>query len=233
MAAFDFSDPATDAYSYSEAVADALDGEEAERYFRDLINELFELHAALRRHFSDLLLIELKEAITREEDSRYAHATITLIERIEQDWRKTMTEQYRPHRMTRKAADMALAKRAISRESHRAITEGRITLAEARELGRDGSPYAPAVRVNKDDRTPTETPCLCGCGLMVPRRFAPGHDARMFRVAREHLTEGRELTGEQIEYLEASGKMGRVLAKLAEERRRREENTEKQRGQKK
>ena len=39
----------------------------------------------------------------------------------------------------------------------------------------------------------------------------------MFRVAREHLTEGRELTAEQREYLESSGEMERVRARLAEE----------------
>lgn len=40
---------------------------------------------------------------------------------------------------------------------------------------------------------------------------------RMFRVAREHLTEGRELTAEQREYLDSSGKMERVRIRLAEE----------------
>jgi len=45
----------------------------------------------------------------------------------------------------------------------------------------------------------------------------------MFRVAREHLTEGRELTDEQREYLESSGKMERVRARLAEEDARRRE----------
>ena len=43
----------------------------------------------------------------------------------------------------------------------------------------------------------------------------------MFRVAREHLMEGREITEEQREYLETSGKMERVKAKLAEEERKR------------
>jgi hypothetical protein len=40
---------------------------------------------------------------------------------------------------------------------------------------------------------------------------------RMFRIAREHLTEGRELSDEQREYLEESGKLKRVRARLAEE----------------
>ncbi len=38
---------------------------------------------------------------------------------------------------------------------------------------------------------------------------------RKFQVAREHLTEGRELTEEQRKYLEDSGKMERVRARIA------------------
>ena len=142
-----------------------------------------------------------------------------------------MTDETNVHHATRKGADMSLARREISQDSYRAIHEGRITLAEARELGRQGSPYGPAPKlVNKDDRTPTATPCLCGCGVMVARRFAPGHDAKMLRVAREHILNGRELTHDQSEYLETSGKMGRVRAKLAEEERERHERAAKKAG---
>jgi hypothetical protein len=42
----------------------------------------------------------------------------------------------------------------------------------------------------------------------------------MFRITREHLAQGRELTDEQREYLESSGKMERVRARLAEEERK-------------
>jgi hypothetical protein len=90
----------------------------------------------------------------------------------------------------------------------------------------DASPQ-PVSRISKDDRTPTKTPCLCGCGELVARTFAVGHDARMFRVAREHLTEGQELTEEQREYLESSGKMERVRVRLAEEERKRQERATK------
>jgi hypothetical protein len=62
---------------------------------------------------------------------------------------------------------------------------------------------------------------------LVTRTFKPGHDTKMFRVAREHLTEGRELTHGQSEYLETSGKMGRVRARLAEEERKRRERAAK------
>jgi hypothetical protein len=159
---------------------------------------------------------------------------------------------------TKRAADMALAKRTISRASYDALLAGRIGITEAKSIGRDGVPAAdatdgpgtttqisrsasaeggqdgaatpplPVSRISKNDRTPTKTPCLCGCGIPVPRTFAPGHDSRMFRVAREHLTEGRELTEEQREYLESSGKMERVRARLAQEdARRREAETRK------
>jgi hypothetical protein len=171
-----------------------------------------------------------------------------------------MTEQKQIDGRTRRAADMALAKRSISRASYDALLAGRIGIAEAKSIGRDGAPAAdtaqasggpgtatrvsrsasaedrrdtppqPASRINKNDRTPTKTPCLCGCGLEVPRTFAPGHDARMFRVAREHLTEGTELTEEQRKYLESPGKMERVRAKLAEEEQKRQEQKAAKRG---
>lgn len=128
-----------------------------------------------------------------------------------------MNEEAKVHGNTKKAADMALAKKAISPDSHKAVYEDRIDLDEARSLGREGSPFGPVPKIiSKNDRTPTKTVCLCDCGQLVPRMFAPGHDARMFRVAREHLTEGRDLTDEQREYLETSGKMERVRSKLAE-----------------
>ena len=137
---------------------------------------------------------------------------------------EAITEANAVHHATKKAADMSLAKKAISPDSHAAVHEGRITLEEARELGREGSPYGPAKRtVSKNDRTPNKTPCLCGCGELVPRNFKAGHDMVMFRVAREHLTEGRKLSSEQAEYLETSGKMARVRFRLAEEDRRRAE----------
>lgn len=57
---------------------------------------------------------------------------------------------------------------------------------------------------------------MCGCGRATTGLFAQGHDMRKFQVAREHLTEGRELTEEQRKYLEDSGKMERVRARIAE-----------------
>ena len=87
MADFDFMDPARDAYVYSEAVADELGEEAVEPYFEVLVGELFGLVPGLRERFSDSLLSELKEEIAQREDPKYAHATITLIESIEADWK--------------------------------------------------------------------------------------------------------------------------------------------------
>ena len=134
-----------------------------------------------------------------------------------------MTEQQNTNKVngnTKKAADMSLAKKTISPDSHRAVHEGRITLEEARELGREGSPFGPAVRVNKNDRTPTKTPCLCGCGELVPRNFKAGHDQRMVTLAKEYVRGQRELTEEQMEYVESSGKLERAKRKVSEEDRR-------------
>ena len=85
--AFDFSDPATDAYRYSEAVADELGEEAVQAYFERLGDERFGLHPGLRERFADTLLTKLKEEITRREDPQHAHAAIELISQIEKDWR--------------------------------------------------------------------------------------------------------------------------------------------------
>lgn len=83
----DFMDPAMDAYTYSEAVADELGEEAVEPYFEVLVGELFGLVPGIKEKFSDGLLGELKEEIAQREDPKYAHATITLIESIEKEWR--------------------------------------------------------------------------------------------------------------------------------------------------
>ena len=122
---------------------------------------------------------------------------------------------------TKKAADMALAKKAISPDSHRAIHEGRIDLEEARSLGREGSPFGPAPKtVGKNDRTPTKTACLCGCGELVARTFKASHDQRLVTFAKEHVRGERDLTPEQMEYLRVSGKLERAKARVADEDRK-------------
>ena len=59
----------------------------------------------------------------------------------EENTKMETTEQDQPrvHGNTRKAADMSLSKREISPDAHKAVDEGRISLEEARELGREGS----------------------------------------------------------------------------------------------
>ena len=129
-----------------------------------------------------------------------------------------MTEQgTRVHHTTRKAADMDLAKRNISPDSHRAVLAGELSLEEARSLGRNAGPSGPAVRVNKDDRIPTKTPCLCGCGESVPRTFKAGHDQRLVTYAKQYVRGERELTPEQLRYVTKSGKLERARARVERE----------------
>jgi hypothetical protein len=130
---------------------------------------------------------------------------------------------------TRKAADIALAKRQISPASYRALVEegGRITLQQAKELGRDrgpddtgqghngperpagrarsasaddrrDAPPQPVSRISKNDRSRL---CICGCQRTTRGRFAPGHDQRLVKYAYEYVRGERELTEEQLEYV--------------------------------
>ena len=154
------------------------------------------------------------------------------------------------HHQTVRGARLALARRQVSQKSYRAVLAGEITLQQAKAIGRDGAPATdigqspsgpgtateispsastggtqdgadrppqPLSRISKDDRTRS---CLCGCRRETRGLFARGHDMAMYRVAREHLTEGRELSDEQREYLERSGKMERVKDKITQEKRK-------------
>jgi hypothetical protein len=125
------------------------------------------------------------------------------------------------HGNTRKAADMALAKRLVSRSSHEAILAGTLTLAQARELGRDRGPHdtgqASSGREGATERPPegrerpqegTEIPpqpasriskddatqeCWCGCRQRTSpgRRFRPGHDQRAKGIIKRAVAAGR------------------------------------------
>jgi hypothetical protein len=119
------------------------------------------------------------------------------------------------HHQTKRAADMSLAKKQISPDSHRAVIAGDLFLDEARELGRDAGPGGPVVRVNKADRS---RECLCSCGNRTKGgRFVPGHDMRLVTYAKEYVRGERELTPEQMEYVEQSGKLERVREQVAKE----------------
>jgi hypothetical protein len=131
-----------------------------------------------------------------------------------------MTEK-KVHGNTRKAADMALAKRLISRSSHEAILAGTLTLEEARKLGRDRGPYDTG-RASSGSRTATErTPegrerpqegtgappqpvsriskddsrqlCWCGCEELTSpnRKWKPGHDQRGKGIITRAVKEGK------------------------------------------
>ncbi|HSK86176.1 MAG TPA: hypothetical protein VK902_22615 [Rubrobacter sp.] len=101
-----------------------------------------------------------------------------------------MTES-KVHGNTRKAADMALAKRLISRDSHGAVHEGRITVAEARRLGRARGPEAATSRGDREEGRKTQREgreCLCSCGGETRGgRFLPGHDQRLFGELKRNL----------------------------------------------
>ena len=136
-----------------------------------------------------------------------------------------MSEQRKIDGRTKRAADLAIAKRQISPASHRAVLAGEITLQAARDLGRDGAPWAadasvrpgtatetprsasdgagdappqPVSRISKDDRSRL---CICGCQRTTRGRFAPGHDQRLLKLAYEYVRGERELTEEQLTYV--------------------------------
>ncbi len=79
--------PGTFAYQLFEHVADRVGDEDADAYLAEVVGELMLLCPAVKDRFSERLLGELEEEIAQREDPRYAHATITLIETIEADWR--------------------------------------------------------------------------------------------------------------------------------------------------
>jgi hypothetical protein len=140
------------------------------------------------------------------------------------------------HHQTERGARIALAKKQISQESYEAIRRGELSLAQARELGRDRGPQdtgqasggheegtdrlpQPVSRISKDDRSRA---CMCACGTRTKGgRFVPGHDIRMVSYAKEYLRGERELTDEQMTYVRDSGKLERASTRLAEEERRR------------
>lgn len=60
-------------------------------------------------------------------------------------------------------------------------------------------PPQPVSRISKDDR---RRECMCGCGKTTRGRFAIGHDQRLLKFAYEHLRGKRELTEEQLAYVQ-------------------------------
>ena len=130
-----------------------------------------------------------------------------------------MTEQKKIDGRTKRAADMALAKRTISRASYDALLAGRIGITEAKAIGRDGAPAAdtrrdykdqgegqrtsrsasaedrtdrppqPVSRISKDD---TRQLCWCGCQQLTSagKRWRVGHDSRGKAIIKRAVKEG-------------------------------------------
>jgi hypothetical protein len=131
-----------------------------------------------------------------------------------------MSEQRILDGRTKRGADMALAKRIISRASYDAILAGRIGLDEAKAIGRDGVPAAgtgrasggqdggqeaprsasaqdgahtppqPVSRISKDDARQF---CWCGCQELTSsgKRWKVGHDQRAKGIIRRAVKEGK------------------------------------------
>ena len=93
---------------------------------------------------------------------------------------------------TKRAADIALAKRTISRASYDALLAGTLSLQRAKELGRSGTPTNTSEGTSGPGRgqeTPGR-PCLCGCGGTPKGKkslFLVGHDARLHGELKRQL----------------------------------------------
>jgi hypothetical protein len=126
------------------------------------------------------------------------------------------------HHQTERGARIALAKKQISQESYEAIRRGELSLAQARELGREGGPGAATSRGAQDeagtgprsasaDGTQSgAATCLCGCGEPVKNRFRPGHDQRLFgelkrNLEKDPLLRNERFTDEQKAYAKERG----------------------------
>lgn len=75
------------AYGLMEYVADTEGDERAQGYLIEVVEEIMLLDPGVKEHVVETLLGELKEEIARREDPKHSHATIRLIEDIEQGWR--------------------------------------------------------------------------------------------------------------------------------------------------
>jgi hypothetical protein len=136
---------------------------------------------------------------------------------------------------TKRALDIAIAKRQVSQDSYRAVLAGEITLQRAKELGRDRGPADTAQgsgdqdeartgpRSATGDTSTSGAYCLCGCGETTRGgRFKPGHDARLHselkrNLDKDPLLRNERFTDEQRRYAVERGLVGPVV--LSEEER--------------
>ena len=116
---------------------------------------------------------------------------------------------------TRRALDMAIARKQVSQESYRAVLAGTLTLQRAKELGRSGAPTDTTQGSSGPGRgretagtaqeRPTDAPvgtgrsCLCGCGGTTRGgRFKPGHDSRLHGELKRNLEKDPLLRNERF-----------------------------------
>jgi hypothetical protein len=119
------------------------------------------------------------------------------------------------HHQTVRGARLSLARKEISQDSYRSVLAGRLSLAEARNLGRDGGPSTPPPE-KVQGTSPEPSPCLCGCGQR-PRssrsRFVQGHDHRLYgelkrNLKNDPLLRSDKFTDEQKAYAVERGLVG-------------------------
>lgn len=79
-------DAGTFAYQLSEHVADGVGGDRTDDYLAEVVGELMLLHPAAKERFSDELIGELKEEISRD-DTPFAAACRNAIVMVEERWR--------------------------------------------------------------------------------------------------------------------------------------------------
>jgi len=129
---------------------------------------------------------------------------------------------------TKRAADIALAKRLISPASFRALVEeGTITLQQAKELGRDRGPNDTGQSGREDaTETPgegrTPRPCVSCSGMTKGGRFHPGCDQVLYghikrQLRSDPLLRSDKFTNEQRRYAVERGLAGPEI--LPEEER--------------
>ncbi len=115
---------------------------------------------------------------------------------------------------TKRALDMAIARKQVSQESYRAVLAGTLTLREAKAMGRDGAPATDATlgrsgpgaatgtaRSAGADTGAERTLCLCGCG-QIPEgkksRFLLGHDSSLQSELKRNLQKDPLLRNERF-----------------------------------
>ncbi|MDP9438519.1 MAG: hypothetical protein M3P49_07225 [Actinomycetota bacterium] len=117
---------------------------------------------------------------------------------------------------TKRALDMAIARKQVSQESYQAVLAGTLTLQEAKAMGRDGAPATDGSggpwtatetatetlgRSGTEDTAAPARRCLCGCG-QTPKgqksRFLMGHDARLHGEIKRNLEKDPLLRNERF-----------------------------------